>query len=50
MPYLLAETTGRILAVLIALALATAVKSLASVLRTWKSSKHPAPPSHQVTR
>ena len=35
MPYLLNETTGRIVAVLIAVALATVVRALASVLRTW---------------
>jgi hypothetical protein len=33
--HLLTDTTGRIAAVLIALALATAIKALASVLRTW---------------
>lgn len=35
MSYLLNETPGRIVAVLIALAFATVVKALASVLRTW---------------
>jgi hypothetical protein len=33
--HLLTDTTGRIAAVFIALALATAIKALASVLRTW---------------
>jgi hypothetical protein len=32
---LLTDPTGRIAAVLLALALATAIKALASVLRTW---------------
>ena len=35
MPYLLSEATGRIVAVLLAVALATVAKALASVLRTW---------------
>lgn len=35
MSYLLNDATGRIAAVLIAIALATVVKALASVLRTW---------------
>ena len=35
MSYLLNETPGRIVAVLIALALAAVVRALASVLRTW---------------
>jgi len=35
MSYLLNEAPGRIVAVLIAFALATVVKALASVLRTW---------------
>jgi len=34
-PHLLTDATGRIAVVLIALALATVVKALASVLRTW---------------